>query len=57
MKQDKAERIADEIVGRFRSAPISYREAIIEGLLEIKECDGCPSMSQALNEGDGVYRP
>lgn len=57
MKQKRAEELADEIVNDFRSSPQSYREAIIKRLLAIDECNGCPSISEALNRGDGVYRP
>lgn len=59
MKQARAEKIADEIVNDYRSSPenLNYREAIIRHLLPIDECDGCPSISEALNMGDGSYKP
>lgn len=59
MRQSRAESLADEIVNDYRSNPegLNYREAIIRHLLHIKECDGCPSVSEALNMGDGSYKP
>lgn len=59
MKQARAEQIADEIVAAFRNPAnsLNYREAIIKHLLPIEECNGCPSISDALNSGDGTYKP
>ena len=57
MKQKRAEELADLIVGYLRSNPVSYREAIIKYILPIEECNGYPSISEALNSGDGTYKP
>lgn len=55
MTKIRAEQIADETVNDFRSSPLSYREAIVKHLLPIEECNGCTS--EALNSGDGTYKP
>ena len=57
MKQSRAEELADLIVNDYRSSAMNYREAIVKHLLELDECNGCPSISEALNSGDGTYKP
>lgn len=57
MTESRARQIADEIVDDHRANPITMREAIIKRLIKIDECNGCPSVSEALNMGNGTYKP
>lgn len=57
MTELRARKIADEIIDDHRDNSITMREAIIKHLIKIDECNGCQSVSEALNMGNGTYKP
>lgn len=58
MKQKRAEELADEIIRTHDSMRTpDWKVAIYKHLCAIVECNGCPSIGEALNSGDGTYKP